>query len=216
MKILLTLRNIIKRLTMENKNKDKVILIDNGHGMETKGKCSPDKTLYEWEWTREIASRIVAELRDLGYDARRLVTEDYDVPLKERVRRANAICSEKGREKVTLISVHVNAAGGDGKWHDARGFIPFVAQNAGEGSKRLAKLLYDEAVKRGLKGNRWMPKEGYQTKSLAMCRDTHCAAVLTENLFMDNREDCEMLKTEEVKHIITDMHVAAITKYPNQ
>lgn len=216
MEIFLTLRNIIKRIIMENKNKDKVILIDNGHGRETQGKCSPDKTLYEWEWTREIAARIVAELRDSGYDARQLVTEDCDVPLYERVNRVNAVCAKKGKENVTLVSIHINAAGGDGQWHGARGFVPFVAQNAGEKSKHLAKLLYGEAVKRGLKGNRWMPKEGYQMKSLAMCRDTYCAAVLTENLFMDNREDCEMLKTEEVKHIIVDMHVAAITKYLNQ
>jgi hypothetical protein len=25
-----------------------VVILDNGHGKNTKGKCSPDKSLYEW------------------------------------------------------------------------------------------------------------------------------------------------------------------------
>ena len=39
------------------------ILIDNGHGEDTKGKCSPDGRLKEYAYTREIASRIVAALK---------------------------------------------------------------------------------------------------------------------------------------------------------
>ena len=36
------------------------ILIDNGHGENTPGKCSPDGRLKEWAYTREIADRVVA------------------------------------------------------------------------------------------------------------------------------------------------------------
>lgn len=39
------------------------ILIDNGHGENTPGKCSPDGRLKEWAYTREIADRVVAGLR---------------------------------------------------------------------------------------------------------------------------------------------------------
>ena len=34
---------------------DIIIIIDNGHGINTPGKCSPDKSLLEWKYTREIA-----------------------------------------------------------------------------------------------------------------------------------------------------------------
>ena len=85
--------------------------------------------------------------------------------------------------------------------------------NAGNGSKRLAKLLYEAAEARGLKGNRYVPQEKYLVKSLAICRDTKCAAVLTENLFMDNVNDCAYLLTDKGKETIVDAHVKAIKKY---
>ena len=49
------------------------ILIDNGHGENTPGKCSPDGRLKEWAYTREIADRVVAGLRHRGEEAERIV-----------------------------------------------------------------------------------------------------------------------------------------------
>ncbi len=68
------------------------ILIDNGHGLNTPGKRSPDGTFLEASYNREIAKRIVADLTDRGYDAQLLVPEDQDIPLSERVKRVNEIC----------------------------------------------------------------------------------------------------------------------------
>lgn len=45
------------------------ILIDNGHGVDTPGKRSPDGKFREYAWNRLIASRIVAALTDLGHEA---------------------------------------------------------------------------------------------------------------------------------------------------
>ena len=66
------------------------ILIDNGHGIETPGKRSPDGRLREYRYTREIAVAVVSGLEQRSLDAIRLVPEENDIPLKERVRRANA------------------------------------------------------------------------------------------------------------------------------
>ena len=192
------------------------ILIDNGHGIDTKVKRSPDGLLQEWAWNREVAALIVASLKDNRLDASLLVQETRDVSLYERVRRVNCECKRLGASNVVLVSIHVNAAGCDGKWHTARGFLPYVAPNAGQGSRRLARFLYEEvAEKRGLKGNRWISKDKCAVKSLAMCRETMCAAVLTENLYMDNREDCAYLLTDEGKATIVEGHVAAIRRWLN-
>lgn len=193
------------------------ILIDNGHGNPplTGGKCSPDRRLLEYVWAREIAKRLEAELTARGYDAQRIVPEDIDIPLNVRTRRVNAICKTHGAKNCLLVSIHINAATSDGKWHDAQGWCGFVSQNASADSKLLAQLLYKQAERQGkvVTGNRYVPPCKYWVKSLAMCRDTNCPAVLTENLFMDNRADTDFLLSENGKRVIVQMHRDAIIEY---
>lgn len=190
------------------------ILIDNGHGSDTPGKCSPDGKHREYKWAREIAARLERELKALGYDAERIVTEETDVPIFERVRRVNAKCAKFGKQNCVLVSLHNNAAPPtDGKWHDATGWSVFVSPNASANSKRLAALLYTEAEKHHLKGNRSVPKERYWVGNFGILRQTNCPAVLTENMFQDNREDVMLLWSEQGKRSIVQLHVAAITEY---
>lgn len=192
------------------------LLLDNGHGDPplTGGKCSPDKSILEYYWARDMVQRIARKARAAGIPVEIIVPETSDINLKTRTNRVNAICRAKGGSKnCVLISVHINAAGGDGKWHDARGWCGFIAPNASANSKRLARILWEHADRAGLRGNRCVPAERYWVKSLAMCRDTNCPAVLTENLFMDNRADAEYLKSESGKETIADLHIAAIKEY---
>lgn len=192
-----------------------VIILDGGHGKETAGKRSPDGTLREYKWAREIVDRLIVEFDKLGIKAVKLVPEDTDISLSERVRRANKIYKDNEKQAI-LISVHCNAAGSGSKWMNATGWSVFIAQNASNNSKRLAKDLYEEAERLGLKGNRSVPKEKYWVKSLAMCRDTNCPAVLTENLFQDNKEDVAILLSEEGKQKIVEVHVNGVLKYLNK
>lgn len=189
------------------------ILIDNGHGSNTLGKCSPDGKLREYAWARDIASRLVAELKKRGLDAERIVTEETDISLRERCRRVNAICAKLGSKNVMLISIHINAAKSDGRWHDASGWSGWVAPNASQKSKILAQTLYGEAAKRNLKGNRSVPSCRYWVGNFAIVRDTNCPAVLTENLFQDNKAEVEFLMSERGKQEIINLHADAIQKY---
>lgn len=188
--------------------KPTLILLDNGHGEETPGKRSPDGTFLEWEWTRRFARELKSTLEAKGLCAALLVPEDSDVPLRERVRRANAY----GPGSI-LISIHNNAAGDGKQWHKAGGFCAFVAPNASERSKRLAAALTHQARVRGLLGNRWTPPCDYHTASLAMCRDTRCPAVLTENLFMDNRSDLRTLNSREGFDLLLQVHLDALADF---
>lgn len=197
-----------------------VICIDNGHGSDTKGKHSPDMRLREYAWTRDIAKRLEARLKALGYDARRIVTEDTDILINQRVTRVNNICKQVGAKNVLLVSIHNNAGGGDGKWTLANGFSVFVSKNASANSKKCAGIFTDEAIARKLIGNRSVPPCKYWTWSwtksdIGILKATNCPAVLTENMFMDNVEDLEYLLSEKGKEEIVDLHVAAITKYVN-
>ena len=188
------------------------IIIDNGHGRDTAGKRSPDGRLLEYAYAREIAVRLERELKARGYDAQRIVPEENDISLKERCNRANRIYAAAGK-KAILASIHCNAAGADGKWHDAKGWSAYVSRNASKKSKELACRLIDAAETQGLKVRRYSQNEPYWTQNLAICRDTNCPAVLTENLFQDNREDVDYLLSEKGKQTIVELHVQGIMAY---
>lgn len=188
------------------------VLIDNGHGENTPGKRSPDGRLKEWAYAREIADMVVSGLRKRGIDAERIVKEDTDVPLSERCRRANAIYKEVGK-KAILISIHCNAAGNGGSWLNARGWSVFVSNNASANSKKLAASLCEVAENLKLQVRRPAPKQPYWEQNLAICRDTNCPAVLTENFFQDNKEDVEYLLSPAGKQAVVQIHVDGIIKY---
>ena len=192
---------------------DKVILLDNGHGENTDGKRSPDWTLMEWKYTRQIVKKIHKQLIDKGYDARILVPEDIDVALNTRCKRVNAIVDEYGRDNVILISVHCNAAGSDGKWHNARGWQIHTYLNPGEETQRLANTIFDEAVECGVKTRRPSHDLKYWQNDFWILKHTKCPAVLTENFFQDNKDDVAFLLSDTGKNTVTSIHVNAIMKY---
>lgn len=192
------------------------ILIDNGHGEETPGKRSPDGKLREYAYAREIASMVYDELYNRDYDVELLVPETKDISLSTRCKRANQFCKELGNKNVLLVSIHCNAAGNGSDWMGARGWSVFVSTNASQNSKLLANCLYDAAEKENLKLRVERPGQKYWQQSLAICRDTNCPAVLTENLFQDNKDDVEFLLSKEGKSAIANLHVAGIIKYISQ
>ena len=189
------------------------ILIDNGHGQETAGKRSPDGRLREYAYAREIAQRVEQQLKEQGYDAERIVPEEEDISLRQRCKRANAISKELGAKNVLLVSIHCNAAGNGENWMTARGWSAHVSNNASTKSKKLARCLISAAEQEGLKVRKYSHQMPYWEQNLAICRDTSCPAVLTENLFQDNWEDVEYLLTEEGKQTIARIHVEGIKAY---
>ncbi len=192
---------------------DFILILDNGHGSNTLGKCSPDRTLREYAWTRIMTDLIARKARARGIRTEIIVPETTDVPRATRSARANAIARKHGLKKCLFISVHINAAGADGKWHDASGFSAWVAKNASQHSKTFAAIIDAEMRARGLGGNRARNPLGYWTANFAVIRHTACPAVLTENLFQDNREEAKYLLTPQGQETIAEAHVAAVEKY---
>ena len=190
-----------------------VILTDPGHGIDTAGKRSPDGRLLEWKYSREIAAEVVKRLKTMDYNAQQLVTEENDISLGTRCKRVNDICKHFGASNVLVVSVHCNAAGADGKWHDARGWQACVSLNASAKSKQLASYLFDAAQAEGLKMRSPKPGQKWWAQNLAICRDTNCPAVLTENLFQDNLADVEYLLSDEGREAIVNLHVNGIINY---
>ena len=191
------------------------IFIDNGHGLMTAGKRSPDGQFRESFYNREIARRVVSNLRDRGLDAELLVPEDDDISLAERVRRVNAACFLLGKQNVILVSSHVNAAGNGSKWLNAAGWSVYTCKGQ-TASDKLAECLCQAAIK-NFPGHRirtdmsdgdmdW--EEGFY-----ILRKSLCVAVLTENFFMDSISDLEYLQSRAGKQAVVDTHVEGIVEY---
>ena len=191
------------------------ILLDNGHGIDTPGKRSPDGHFREYAYNRYLAFLIRERLLALDLDAQLVVPEREDISLKERCRRVNKICQQLGNDQVILISIHVNAAGNGQNWLNARGWSCFTTRGKTK-ADALATCLY-EAAKNHLPGHRlrtdFTDGDPDIEKDFYIIRHTSCPAVLTENLFMDNREDVAFLESEEGARAIVSLHVDGILQY---
>ena len=191
------------------------ILIDNGHGVDTPGKRSPDGKLREYAWNRLIAGRIVAALTDLGHDAQLLVPEQEDISLSERCRRVNAICQAIGTRNVILISIHANAAGRGDRWYDATGWCAYTTRGDTR-ADALATSLY-EAATFHLPGQRlrtdYTDGDPDLEADFYILRHSLPPAVLVENFFMDSRRDYEFLLSADGQQAIVNLHVDGICRY---
>ena len=192
-----------------------IILLDNGHGIETPGKRSPDGLFREYQFNREIALRVASELTDCGYDARLLVPEESDIPLAERCRRANALSAGVGAQNAILVSIHVNAAGNGLQWLNATGWSAYTSKGNTR-ADALATCLYTAAAKY-LPGQRlrtdYTDNDPDLEAGFYILRHTLCPAVLTENLFMDNANDVDFLQSHSGKEAIAMLHVEGIREY---
>lgn len=192
--------------------------MDNGHGNNTTGKRSPDGTLLEYQYTREIAKNVYNVLKSLGYNVELLVPEIYDVPLSERVRRVNQYCNDYGASNVVVVSVHINAAGNGTQWLSARGFSVFTSKGKTK-SDELATIMYEEAEKSHIdfKIRRdFSDGDPDWEDNFTILTKTKCPAVLSENFFMDNKDDVNFLLSQIGKNVVKNIHINSIIRYANK
>ena len=191
------------------------ILIDPGHGIDTPGKRSPDGLFREYLWNRQVADLILEGLVSAGVDASLVVTETNDVTLRNRVNRVNTICNRVGASNVLLVSVHANAAGNGSAWMNARGWSCYTSKGKTK-SDQVAECLYDafEAEFQDRKIRKDM-SDGDRDweENFYVLEKSKCPAVLLENFYYDNREECAWMLQEETKKRIASAAVKGIIKY---
>lgn len=232
-------------------NKAKVVVLGTAHEEGTPGKCSPDGKFREQLYSRSVIPEIKAKLEALGYT----VFIDYlpSAPLPEwkrariaggwkgeqnaelayRVNFVNSICRKYGTGNVVYVSIHNDAAGGDGKWHDAGGWSAWTTRGNTKADKlaeclcsaaernlaEYAKMM-EEGKKTGVYGKKQRPfrfdySDGDKDSeaNYYVLAKTNCPAVLTENLFQDSKADVQFLLSDEGRHAIERLHVEGIANY---
>ena len=191
------------------------ILIDPGHGIDTSGKRSPDGKFLEYLWNRQIADLLIDRFMVMGIDASLVVTETNDISLSTRVQRVNKMCSKIGASNIILLSIHSNAAGDGSKWMSAQGWSCYTSKGDTK-SDVIAECLYDafeaEFADRKIRKDMSDGDRDWEDNFYVL-KKSKCPAVLLENFFYDNRDECAWLLKDETKERIADAIVKGIIKY---
>ncbi|MBR2236334.1 MAG: N-acetylmuramoyl-L-alanine amidase [Prevotella sp.] len=210
-----------------------LIIIGFAHLLTTPGKRSPDGKFREAIYSREVGREIKAKLEAAGYT----VVFDYDgdklpktmqTPMAKleqqrelalRAANVNEFCNQYGKENCIYVSIHVNASPpNDGKWHDARGWCVYTSPGRTKADDLATCLWYradknlPHVHKNAIRAD-WSDKDPDFEAALYVLTKTACPAVLTENLFQDNREDVAYLTSDEGRHAIERLHVEGIIDY---
>lgn len=191
------------------------ILIDAGHGIDTPGKRSPDGSFLEYLWNRQVADLLLSRLRLMGLDADPVVKETNDITLRTRAMRVNKVCDQLGARNVILLSIHANAAGNGSRWMDGTGWECYTSPGK-TGSDSLAEAMYGAFTKAfPEKKMRRDMSDGDSDKeaNFYILTKTRCPAVLLENFFYDNREECAWLLKAETQARIADAIVLGVKMY---
>ena len=194
------------------------IILGTAHQKSIQGKSSPDGKFREYKYSREVAKAVCDILQSMGYRAI-IDIEDDDLGLsqsRELSLRCNIVNElVKQYKDCIYVSIHVNAAASDGKWHDATGWEVYTSVGKTKADE-LATCLYN-AAKFNAKDKKlrtdFSDGDADKEAHLYVLKNTNCPAVLTENFFQDNKKDVDYLLSDEGFHAIVRLHVEGILKY---
>lgn len=192
-------------------------ILDAGHGglnpetgeYQTKGKRSPvfppnskyaGEVLYEGVRNRQVL-KCLKELLYENYIDYSVVSEEWkDNSLSDRVAKANLIAKEK--ENCIYLSIHHNAYGKG--WNNAHGISTYHFPKS-ESGFRLAGVFQSNIVDE----MNWRSR-GVKNANFYVLKYTSMPAVLTENGFMTNLKEAEVLMSDEGSYKVSLAHFEAI------
>lgn len=163
-----------------------LVVFDAGHGLKTAGKRTPDG-IHEWELNDKARDYAVAYLADYNVDF--IFPDGNEGNTDESL--YNRLMSYLYSKANAMVSFHHNAW--TGKWHtQVTGVEVFTDRDATTQDLRLAECIYGRLVKyTDLKGR------GIKSEDWYVINQDKIPAVLVEGGFMDNKNDYEVITSEE-------------------
>lgn len=207
----------IKKKFMKNEKSKYHWILDAGHSgvnpetgeYQTKGKRSPvfppsskfaGQVLYEGVRNRQVLKCLVELLEENNIDYS-VVSEDWkESSLSDRVSKANEIAKDKSN--CIFVSIHHNAYKKD--WNSAHGISTYHYPKSEKGF-RLAGVFQSKIVEE----MDWRSR-GVKNANFYVLKYTSMPAVLTENGFMTNLKEAEVLMSDEGSYKVSLAHFEAI------
>ena len=209
-----------------------VVCLDNGHGKATKGKASPyalheslEPKIYlkEYEFNRRVAMKVKELLEAMNATVYMVCPEvDGDTSLSARAARANTLKSQYKKQgkagNFIFVSIHGNAFGKGDQWYPGTdGWCVFTTKGQNN-SDILATCLWEAAEEifkpMGKRVRRELSDGDPDYESdFTVIKKANMPAVLTENFFYTDPEDCKFMNSEAGLNAIAKMHVEGIAKF---
>ena len=193
--------------------RDFIVVLDPAHGEETPGKRSPDGRFREYLWSRMIIEKLAEKLDDAGFCVRETNTSKKEIGLSNRAGVCNMINGKK-----ILISIHSNAAGNGVEWMSATGFSVYTTKGKTK-SDTVAEELMNGFIKDfpELKARVDMSDGDKDTEeNFTVIKKANCPAVLIEWMFQDNKNDVEVLLSDEYTNRLVDSIYNSIIEIENK
>lgn len=175
----------------EDKPVSKTVCLDPGHGVESPGKCSPDKSYYEHEFALDMARRIQAHLKRCGVRVVLTRTDEHcptgKADTNDLLKRV-AISDAAGAD--LFVSIHSNASGNE--WGNASGLMIYTSAGPETASRNVAaKAVLSRMTAAGveLRGSPLV-----HDIELVVTRKTVAPAMLIEYGFHTSRTEVGLLK----------------------
>ena len=162
-------------------------------------------TIYEGVWNRQVVEGIKEALTSAGVKFVDIVDSQKDIPLKNRVDKANRLAAEAGPKNALFVSVHANAGGGNGYE---------VYTSKGESASDKAATNYMDFMAQAFPSHRGRKDttDGDSDKeaNFYVLKYTICPAILTESFFMDNYQEAKEMTTPEAIKKVVQAHLRTI------
>ena len=209
---------VINAVSMDQLSPTRYCLVfDPAHGSDCPGKCSPDKRIYEWSYTREIIDYLATACRAVGFNCIKLVGNEEDIVLRERINTLNKGIG-LGRSSIALvISIHLNLSAPEGEWGDASGWTVWIPETTpspftsgrGEWQRNLARM-FANGMLREAQYYKIAKYDKVLEHDFDMLHWSEFPTIMTGNMFMDNKQDVEFLLSAEGKRKIVQIHLNGI------
>lgn len=179
--------------------KNKLIVIDPGHGGKDPGAISPFTKQQEKDFVLDIGLKLKRKLENIGYKV--YITRDYDtyVGLYDRAEIANELGAD------AFVSLHINANGKE----SPNGVEMLYVPGDGRNNEGFARMLQQSLVQATGAYDRGLS----QRPNLVVIRETNMPAVLAECGFLTNAREESLLRTDSYIEKIVNGLYEGITSY---
>ncbi len=198
-------RDLVLNFTNSNlKYREKLIIIDPGHGGSDPGAISVSMKMREKDINLEVAREAKRLLESAGFRVSMTRTDDTSISIQDRAEVANQLQAD------LFISIHSNSA----PRADLKGvetlYFPSEKQPMDfRNNKFLAEIFQNEMVRvLGAESHRINARE-----KLVVLRETRMPAIITEIGFLSNVEEERLLATSEYKQRAAEGVLRSVIRY---